>query len=320
MIWPSQRLLDLLGIDLPIIQAPMAGLATSAMAAAVAEAGGLGSMGCAVLSADQIRAELSAIRRQTAKPINLNFFCHASPATDPAREAAWRGQLKSYYVELGLDPEMRLSTLTVDPFGSAHCDLVAELKPEVVSFHFGLPNPDLLARVKGVGAKILSSATCVKEAIWLEQRGCDAIIAQGLEAGGHRGCSPRCGRVMSPSKSPRSPTPSAGPRLSTQGAGCSVLFSTYRPDASISCSDISTDRRSAPCWPGGTSRIRHSSCKADVADRAGASRPSPSRAGRTIPADSGRRNSLPGWGAWTSASRNPFDQRALDAPPAIPPA
>ena len=158
MVWPSQRLLDLLGIDLPIIQAPMAGLATSAMAAAVAEAGGLGSMGCAVLSADQIRAELSAIRRQTAKPINLNFFCHASPATDPAREAAWRGQLKSYYVELGLDPEMRLSTLTVDPFGSAHCDLVAELKPEVVSFHFGLPNPDLLARVKGVGAKILSSA------------------------------------------------------------------------------------------------------------------------------------------------------------------
>jgi nitronate monooxygenase len=182
MIWPSQRLLDLLGIDLPIIQAPMAGLATSAMAAAVAEAGGLGSMGCAVLSADQIRAELSAIRRQTAKPINLNFFCHASPATDPAREAAWRGQLKSYYVELGLDPEMRLSTLTVDPFGSAHCDLVAELKPEVVSFHFGLPNRDLLARVKGVGAKILSSATCVKEAIWLEQRGCDAIIAQVADA------------------------------------------------------------------------------------------------------------------------------------------
>src|SRR5258708_21505007 len=187
MIGPSNRCLELLGIDLPIIQAPMAGLATSAMAAAVAEAGGLGSMGCAVLSADQIRAELSAIRGQTAKPINLNFFCHASPATDPDREAAWRGRLKSYYVELGLDPEMRLSTLTIDPFGGAHCDLVAELKPEVVSFHFGLPDPDLLARVKGVGAKILSSATCVKEAIWLEQRGCDAIIAQGLEAGGHRG-------------------------------------------------------------------------------------------------------------------------------------
>src|SRR5712671_7708804 len=112
MNWPNQRLLDLLGIDLPIIQAPMGGFATSAMAAAVAEAGGLGSLGCAVLSADQIRAELSAIRRQTAKPINLNFFCHASPATDPAREAAWRGQLKSYYVELGLAPEMRLSTLT----------------------------------------------------------------------------------------------------------------------------------------------------------------------------------------------------------------
>jgi nitronate monooxygenase len=187
MIWPNQRLLDLLGIDLPIIQAPMAGLATSAMAAAVAEVGGLGSLGCAVLSADQIRAELSAIRRQTSKPINLNFSCHTSPATDPAREAAWRGRLKSYYVELGLDPEMPVSTLTFAPFGGAHCDLVAELKPKVVSFHFGLPNEDLLGRVKAAGATILSSATSVKEAIWLEQRGCDAIIAQGLEAGGHRG-------------------------------------------------------------------------------------------------------------------------------------
>jgi nitronate monooxygenase len=187
MIWPNQRLLDLFGIDLPIIQAPMAGLATSAMAAAVAEVGGLGSLGCAVLSADQIRAELSAIRRQTSKPINLNFFCHRSPATDPAREAAWRGRLKSYYVELGLDPEMPVSTLTFAPFGDAHCDLVAELKPKVVSFHFGLPNEDLLGRVKAAGATILSSATSVKEAIWLEQRGCDAIIAQGLEAGGHRG-------------------------------------------------------------------------------------------------------------------------------------
>src|SRR5260370_37543054 len=182
MIWPNQRLFDLPGIDLPIIQAPMAGSATSAMAAAVAEVGGLGSLGCAALSADQIRAELSAIRRQTSKPINLNFFCHTSPATDPAREAAWRGRLKSYYVELGLDPEMPVSNLTFAPFGSAPCDLVAELKPEVVSFHFGLPNEDLLGRVKAVGAKILSSATSVKEAIWLEQRGCDAIITQGLEA------------------------------------------------------------------------------------------------------------------------------------------
>jgi nitronate monooxygenase len=95
MNWPNQRLLDLLGIDLPIIQAPMGGFATSAMAAAVAEAGGLGSLGCAVLSADQIRAELSAIRRHTSKPVNLNFFCHTSPGTDPAREAAWRGLLRS---------------------------------------------------------------------------------------------------------------------------------------------------------------------------------------------------------------------------------
>jgi nitronate monooxygenase len=187
MIWPKQRLLDLLGIDLPIIQAPMAGLATAAIAAAVAEAGGLGSLGCAAQSADRIRAEFSIIRRQTSKPINLNFFCHTTPAIDSARETVSRRRLRSYYVELGLDPEMPLSTLTVDPFGSAHCDLLAEFRPQVVSFHFGLPNADLLARVKAVGAKILSSATSVKEAIWLEQRGCDAIIAQGCEAGSHRG-------------------------------------------------------------------------------------------------------------------------------------
>ena len=175
MNWPNQRLLDLLGIDLPIIQAPMAGLATSPMAAAVAEVGGLGSLGCALLSADQIRAELSAVRKQTSKPINLNFFCHTSPATDPGREAAWRGLLKPYYVELGLDPEMPLPALTIDPFGTAHCNLLEDLRPSVVSFHFGLPNQELLGRVKAVGAKILSSATSVKEAIWLEQRGCDAI-------------------------------------------------------------------------------------------------------------------------------------------------
>src|SRR5260370_28793604 len=137
MIWPNQRLLDLFGIDLAIMQGPMAGSATSAMAAAVAEVGGLGSLGCAVLSADQIRAELSAIRRQTSKPINLNFFCHTSPATDPAREAAWRRRLKSYYVELGLDPERPESNLTFAPFGSADCELLARLKPEGSSFHLG---------------------------------------------------------------------------------------------------------------------------------------------------------------------------------------
>jgi nitronate monooxygenase len=185
--WPDRRILDLLGIDLPIIQAPMAGAATSAMAMAVAQAGGLGSLPCAMLAPDQVRAELGAIRGRTAKPINLNFFCHAPATIDPAREAAWRGRLKPYYVELGLDPETPTRAVNISPFGPEHCELVEELAPEVVSFHFGLPDKTLVDRVRAIGAKILSSATTVREARWLEDHGCDAIVAQGLEAGGHRG-------------------------------------------------------------------------------------------------------------------------------------
>lgn len=185
--WPDRRILDLFGIELPIIQAPMAGVVTSAMAVAVAEAGGLGSLPCAVLSPDQIRSEIGAIRLRSSKPINVNFFCHVPASIEPAREEAWRRRLKPYYIELGLDPEMPVPISAIAPFGGAHCDLVEELKPEIVSFHFGLPGKDLLRRVKDTGAKILSSATTVDEAMWLEDNGCDAIIAQGLEAGGHRG-------------------------------------------------------------------------------------------------------------------------------------
>ncbi len=177
----------MLGMELPIIQAPMAGANLSSMAIAVSEAGGLGSLPCAMLSADQMRAELETIRRQTALPINVNFFCHQPPAADAERDLAWKQLLAKYYVELGLDPQAPLPSASRHPFDPAACDLVAELKPEVVSFHFGLPDPVLLARVKASGAKILSSATTVDEALWLEQRGCDAIIAQGSEAGGHRG-------------------------------------------------------------------------------------------------------------------------------------
>jgi nitronate monooxygenase len=186
--WPDHRLLDLIEIELPIILAPMAGPGTAALAIAVAEAGGLGSLACALLSPDQARAEFAAIRRGTSKPVNMNFFCHAVPPVDAAaREAAWRQLLRPYFVELGLDPEMRVPASSIPSFSSVHCDLVAELKPEIVSFHFGLPSEDLLSRVKATGAKVLSSATTVKEAVWLQQRGCDAIIAQGVEAGGHRG-------------------------------------------------------------------------------------------------------------------------------------
>ncbi len=185
--WPNHRLLNLLRIELPIILAPMAGSGTAALAIAVAEAGGLGSLACALLSPDQARAEFAAIRQGTSRPINMNFFCHAMPPIDAVREATWRQRLRPYFVELGLDPEMPVPTSSIPTFGSVHCDLVAELKPEIVSFHFGLPSEELLSRVKAAGAKVLSSATTVEEAIWLEQRGCDAIIAQGIEAGGHRG-------------------------------------------------------------------------------------------------------------------------------------
>ena len=185
--WPDRRIQELLGMELPLIQAPMAGANLSAMAVAVSEAGALGSLPCAMLSADRMRAELETIRRQTSRPINLNFFCHQPPAADAERDLAWKKHLAKYYVELGLDPQAPLPSANRRPFDAAACDLVVELKPEVVSFHFGLPDAALLARVRTSGAKILSSATTVEEALWLERAGCDAIIAQGSEAGGHRG-------------------------------------------------------------------------------------------------------------------------------------
>ena len=186
-MWPTRRFLDLVGIELPIIQAPMAGSVSSEMVIAVSEAGGLGSLPCAMLSPDQIRAELGIIRQRTSQPINLNFFCHEPPKVDSAREQAWKERLKPYYEELGLDPQAPVPTSVRMPFDSASCDLVEEFTPEVVSFHFGLPERTLLERVRATGAKIISSATSVDEARWLEAQGCDAIIAQGYEAGGHRG-------------------------------------------------------------------------------------------------------------------------------------
>ena len=165
----------------------MAGAMDSEMVIAVCQAGALGSLPCAMLTADQIQSELKKIRSHTPNPVNLNFFCHQPPAPDEARETAWRQGLSKYYEELGLDPQAPLKPANRQPFDSAACDVVEASKPEVVSFHFGLPDATLLARVRATGAKILSSATTVEEAQWLEQHGCDAIIAQGSEAGGHRG-------------------------------------------------------------------------------------------------------------------------------------
>lgn len=178
---------DLFGIELPIIQAPMAGVQGSALAVAVSNAGGLGSLPAAMLGTDALRRELATLLAQTARPFNVNFFCHARPQPDTEREAAWRAALLPYYEEFGVGPEAVVAGPARAPFDDAAAEVLAELKPAVVSFHFGLPSEDLLARVRGWGAKILSSATTVDEARWLESRGVDAVIAQGLEAGGHRG-------------------------------------------------------------------------------------------------------------------------------------
>jgi nitronate monooxygenase len=177
----------LLGIDLPVIQAPMAGVQGSALAIAVSNAGGLGSLPCALLPVDEMRAELAAIRQGTTRPFNVNFFCHPDPPADPAREDAWRNRLSPYYAELGVDIRNAPSGPGRASFSHEAADALSEFKPPVVSFHFGLPAAELLARVRAWGAKVLSSATTVDEARWLEARGVDAIIAQGLEAGGHRG-------------------------------------------------------------------------------------------------------------------------------------
>ncbi|MDN3918754.1 NAD(P)H-dependent flavin oxidoreductase [Roseateles violae] len=185
--WPDGRLLDLFGIELPIVQAPMAGPNLHEMAVAVSEAGGLGSLPCALLSPAQQREQLRLIRAGTRKPINLNFFCHRPPPPDAAREAAWRERLSGYYLELGADPQAPVPASNRQPFDADSAALIEECRPEVVSFHFGLPEPVLLDRVKASGAKLIASATTVAEARWLEAQGIDAIIAQGFEAGGHRG-------------------------------------------------------------------------------------------------------------------------------------
>ena len=178
---------ELLGVQLPIIQAPMAGVAGSELAIAVCNAGGLGSLPCAILSLDAMRKELKLIQEHTSCPFNVNFFCHSEPVPSPSREAAWRASLSPYFEEFGINTD----ALTAGPgrlsFGWEVADVLAEFEPPVVSFHFGLPPADVLAKVRSWGAKILSSATTVEEALWLEARGVDAIIAQGLEAGGHRG-------------------------------------------------------------------------------------------------------------------------------------
>jgi nitronate monooxygenase len=187
MTFPDRRIQSFFSVEFPIIQAPMAGSVGSEMVVAVSEAGGLGSLPCAMLTPEQARIELGIIRQRTARPINVNFFCHQPPEHNSAVEATWKERFRPYYAEFALDPDTATVAGARMPFDSAMADVVAEFTPEVVSFHFGLPEPSLVERVRATGAKLLSSATSVDEARWLEDHGCDAIIAQGYEAGGHRG-------------------------------------------------------------------------------------------------------------------------------------
>src|SRR5690554_1378923 len=177
----------LFGIQLPIIQAPMAGVQGSALAAAVSSAGGLGSLPCAMLSLDALRQELSAFRALTDKPLNVNFFCHSVPPADAQRDADWRTHLAPYYAELNVDADNIPAAPERRPFNQDAAKVLVEFAPEVVSFHFGLPEKALLEQVRAWGGKIIATATTVAEAQWLDARGVDAIIAQGTEAGGHRG-------------------------------------------------------------------------------------------------------------------------------------
>jgi nitronate monooxygenase len=181
-------LTELFDIELPVIQAPMAGVQGSALAIAVSNAGGLGSLPCAMLGPDDMRRELAAIGQQTTRPFNVNFFCHDEPSRDAGGESAWLDALRPYFDELGMEtPATAAGPAARRPFDLEMADALEPFRPPVVSFHFGLPSTALVSRVKRWGATILSTATTVDEARWLEAHGVDAIIAQGLEAGGHRG-------------------------------------------------------------------------------------------------------------------------------------
>src|SRR5258708_3308867 len=186
-MWPDRRLLKLFKTEFPIVLAPMAGVMDADLVIAAAQGGALGSLPCAILSVEKAREQVNIIRQRVSAPGNMNFFCHKAVDADLKREAGSKQRLAHYYKELGLDPAAPFNAANRAPFDAAMCELVEELKPEVVSFHFGLPDQALLRRVRAAGCVVISSATIVKEAIWLEENGADVIIAQGAEAGGHRG-------------------------------------------------------------------------------------------------------------------------------------
>ena len=181
-----QQLLNL-DCDYPLIQAPMAGVQDSRLALAVAKAGAIGSIPCAMLSDEKLQSELVTLQHATDKPINLNFFCHPIPNPDPQIELKWRKLLSPYYDKYRIKQTDIKEGSSRIPFSSDIADLIEPFAPQLISFHFGLPDGDLLQRIKSWGTRIISSATTVAEAKWLESQGVDGVVAQGIEAGGHRG-------------------------------------------------------------------------------------------------------------------------------------
>ena len=186
-MWPDRRLLDLFKIDIPIVQAPMAGVQDADVMIGAAQGGALASLPSAMLSVEKTREQINIFRQRVSAPVNMNFFCHTAVDADPAQDVKWRTRLEPYFKEYGLDPNATIDAANRAPFDMKMCELVVELKPEVVSFHFGLPDKAIMKRLKDAGCVVIGSATIVKEAVWLEANGADAIIAQGAEAGGHRG-------------------------------------------------------------------------------------------------------------------------------------
>ncbi|MDR6786999.1 nitronate monooxygenase [Sphingomonas sp. BE138] len=177
-----------LGLSVPLIQAPMAGVSTPALAAAVCEAGALGSIALGATDAAGGRAMIDAVRAATTRAFNVNLFVHADPVPDDAREAAWRKWLAPEFARFGAQPPATLRTIYRSfADDTAMLAMLVQARPAVVSFHFGLPSPAAIHALKATGALLMATATDVAEAQAIERAGVDVIVAQGIEAGGHRG-------------------------------------------------------------------------------------------------------------------------------------
>jgi nitronate monooxygenase len=182
----TDKLLKLLDVELPIIQAPMAGATTPELVAAVSNAGGLGCHGTATISVEQMIADAEKIRSMTNRSYMLSFFCHTDPGDTSAQEKAWAEKLSPYYREFGVTQAPPTGTAR-HPFDEKYCDAVIKLAPKIAHFHFGMPKPALVKRLKDAGIVVLATGTTVAECKHVVEEGAEAVCAQGFEAGGHRG-------------------------------------------------------------------------------------------------------------------------------------